>query len=220
MPQRAINDLEPQTGPQLVRIPILTNEPPKPPKAGRKRKGSGPPTPTEEEVQRFFKCVDSVRDRAIFRLMYHAGLRASELGKLEMRDYAPRTDRMMVTRLKGSNSGEHHLNREESRALKAWLKIRGSAPGVIFPSKKGGAISRQMLDVLAKEYGARAGWPEKIRHCHAFKHACCTHLLSRGFNVEQVQDWVGHANIQNTMEYSRVTNTRRDQMGKALADWK
>ena len=29
----------------------------------------------------------------------------------------------MVTRLKGSNSGEHHLNREESRALKAWLKI-------------------------------------------------------------------------------------------------
>jgi type 1 fimbriae regulatory protein FimB/type 1 fimbriae regulatory protein FimE len=152
--------------------------------------------------------------------MYHAGLRASEIGLLEMRDYSPRTDRLMVTRLKGSNSGEHHLCREEARALKAWLKERGNAPGVIFGSKKGGPISRKRLDVLVKEYAARAGWPGKLRHCHTFKHACCTHLLSKGFNVEQVQDWVGHANIQNTMIYARVTNSRRDQMGKALADWK
>lgn len=220
MPLRAINDLEPRTGPQLVKVIESTNQPPKPPAAARRKKRPPPGIPQEEEVTRFFKVIDSTRDRAIFRLMYHAGLRASELGKLEMRDYSPRTDRLMVTRLKGSNSGEHHLNREESRALKAWLKIRGSAPGVIFPSKMGGPISRQMLDVLVKEYGAKADWPAKLRHCHAFKHACCTHLLSKGFNVEQVQDWVGHANIANTMIYSRVTNSRRDQMGKALADWK
>lgn len=220
MPLRAINDLEPRTGPQLVKVIELTSQPPGPPAPGRRKKRPPPGIPQEEEVTRFFRAIDSPRDRAIFRLMYHAGLRASELGKLEIRDYAPRTDRLMVTRLKGSNSGEHHLNREESRALKAWLKIRGSAPGVIFPSKMGGPISRQMLDVLVKEYGAKAGWPAKLRHCHAFKHACCTHLLSKGFNVEQVQDWVGHANIANTMIYSRVTNSRRDQMGKALADWK
>lgn len=220
MPLRAINDIEPQTVLQLVKIIESTNEPPKPPSGGRKRKKLTPVIPQEDEIARFFKAVVSTRDRAIFRLMYHAGLRASELGKLELRDYAPRTDRLMVTRLKGSNSGEHHLNREESRALKAWLKVRGSAPGAIFPSKMGGPISRQMLDVLVKEYGAKAGWPVKMRHCHTFKHACCTHLLSKGFNVEQVQDWVGHANIANTMIYAKVTNSRRDQMGKALADWK
>jgi type 1 fimbriae regulatory protein FimB len=107
-------------------------------------------------MQRFFRVIDSPRDRAIFRVMYHAGLRASEIGLLELRDYAPRTDRLMVDRLKGSNSGEHHLNREELRALKAWLKVRGSAPGAIFSSKKGGPISRQMLDVLVKAYGKRA----------------------------------------------------------------
>ena len=193
---------------------------PKRPVAARKKKKPMPAIPQEEEMGRFFKAVDSTRDRAIFRLMYHGGLRASEIGLLEMRDYAPRTDRLMVNRLKGSNSGEHHLNREESRALKAWLKIRGSAPGAIFASKKGGPISRQMLDVLVKQYGAAARWPAKLRHCHTFKHACCTHLLSKGFNVEQVQDWVGHANIANTMIYAHVTNSRRDQMGKALADWK
>jgi hypothetical protein len=33
-----------------------------------------------------------------------------------------------------------------------------------------------------------------------------------------VQDWIGHANIQNTMIYARVTNARRDEMGKVLRD--
>jgi type 1 fimbriae regulatory protein FimB/type 1 fimbriae regulatory protein FimE len=54
----------------------------------------------------------------------------------------------------------------------------------------------------------------------ALKHACCTHLLSKGFNVEQVQDWVGHANIQNTMIYARVTNARRTEMGRQLKHWR
>ena len=52
------------------------------------------------------------------------------------------------------------------------------------------------------------------------KHACCRHLLNKGFNVEQVQDWVGHANIQNNILYSRATHSSREQMGKALAEWK
>ena len=194
------------------------NEPIKPRTADRKKK----PVhliPQEEEIERFFKVIDSHRDRAIFRLMYHAGLRASEIGLLEIRDYQPRTERLMVTRLKGSNSGEHSLNRKDSKALKAWLKVRGMLPGAIFTSRKGGPINRKTLDDLIKIYGERAGWPEKMRHCHIFKHACCTHLLSRNYNVEQVRDWVGHENIQNTMIYARVTNSRRDEMAKALKDW-
>ena len=237
MPLTETNELLNETDLQRDKVPILSRqeltgaspqdvpiaslgERPELPAAARKKKKPVPPIPQEEEMWRFFRVINSTRDRAIFRIMYHAGLRASEIGLLEIRDYSPRTDRLMINRLKGSNSGEHHLNREEARALKAWLKERGTAPGVIFPSKKGGPISRKRLDALVKQYATWAGWPEKLRHGHTFKHACCTHLLSKGFNVEQVQDWVGHANIQNTMIYSRVTNSRRDQMGKALADWK
>jgi type 1 fimbriae regulatory protein FimB/type 1 fimbriae regulatory protein FimE len=202
-------------------VPIPQTSPPDPPRhAPKPRKKARPPIPQEDEIQRFFRAITSLRDRAIFRLMYHAGLRASEIGLIEMRDYAPRTERLMVNRLKGSNSGEHHLCREEARALRAWLKERGNAPGAIFPSRKGGPISRKRLDALVKEYGTKAGWPAKLRHCHAFKHACCTHLLNRGFNIEQVQDWVGHANVQNTMIYAKITNGRRDQMARELQDWK
>jgi site-specific recombinase XerD len=190
-----------------------------PPQSKRKKRSKAAPSHLQElEIERLFKVITGARDRAIFRLAYHAGLRASEVGMLELRDYQPRTERMFIHRLKGSNSGEHHLCREEAKALRAWLKVRGNDPGPIFTSRKRRAISRKMLDVLMKQYGAIAALPEKLRHFHVLKHSCATHLLSKGFHVEQVQDWIGHANIQNTMIYAHVTNSRREEMGKALRD--
>ncbi len=44
----------------------------------------------EEEIERLFSVIDLVRDRAVFRLEYHAGLRASEVGMLQFRDYVAR----------------------------------------------------------------------------------------------------------------------------------
>jgi integrase len=204
---------------KVVAFPAAAG-PPLAPTKRRKRKPSGPPFLQLDEIDRLFKAIDSIRDRAIFRIAYHAGLRASEVGMLDMRDYNARTERLFVHRLKNSNSGDHHLCREETRALRAWLKLRGAAPGVIFPSQQHRPISRKMLDVLMKAYGKAAKIPRALCHFHVLKHSCATHLLARGFHVEQVQDWIGHADIRNTMIYAHITNARRDQMAQALRDWK
>lgn len=216
MPQRA-NVVEIQPLPHLLTPQNSTPEGP-PPKKRKARKKPAPSYLQVEEIERLFKVITDLRDRAIFRLAYHAGLRASEVGLLEMRDYNPRTERVFVHALKGSNSGEHHLCREEQKALRAWLKIRGNDPGAIFPSRKRRPISRKMLDVLMKKYGALAMLPDKLRHFHVLKHSCATHLAAKGFGVEQIQDWIRHANIQNTMGYMKITNKRRDEMAAALKD--
>src|SRR3989449_11660650 len=132
------------------------------PKAKRKRKEIK--FLTEDELARLFSVIHSVRDRAIFQLAYRAGLRASEVGLLQLRDYDPKADRIFIHRLKGSNSGHHHLVREEARALRAWLKVRGSFPGPIFLSKQKRPIDRTTLHLLMKKYGAAAGIPAKLRH--------------------------------------------------------
>ena len=121
-----------------------------------------------------------------------------------------KADKILVHRPKGSNSGEHHLVREEARVLRAWLKVRGPLPGPIFQSQRKQPISRRRLDALMKRYGAAAGIPPPLRHA--------PHLLSKGFGVERVQDWIGHANIQSTMEYAKVTNARRDDMAQKLKE--
>jgi integrase len=244
MRARKINNLAPETAPKLDKVTILSNSPaaippstpaentavaaqqpaaalqgPSPSAPRRKKRPKrGAAYLQEEELERFFRVIRSPRDRALFRLAYHAGLRASEVGMLDMRDYVVRTGRIYVHRLKGSNSGEHHLCREEAKALTAWLKVRGTAPGPIFQSNRKRGISRKMLHVLMQHYGRLAMIPPKLCHFHVLKHSCATHLLSRGFGVEQVQDWMGHVNIANTMIYARVTNSRRDQMANALKD--
>lgn len=175
---------------------------------------------TESELERLFATVTNPRDLAILRIAYHRGLRASEVGQLQIEDYRPDAKRLYVRRKKGSHSGEYLLTRNEIRALDAWLKIRGAAPGPLFPSQRGTGIDRRMLDVLMKRYGAIAGLPEEKRHMHVLKHSCGTHLLSgRGLDVAEVQDHLGHADIRNTMVYAKITNRRRDEVAERLKNW-
>ena len=79
--------------------------------------------------------------------------------------------RIMIHRLKGSLAGEHPLQPDEVRTLKAWLKHRGDESPILFPSRRGLPISRQMLDVLMKEYAGLAAIPEDKRHFHVLKHS-------------------------------------------------
>jgi type 1 fimbriae regulatory protein FimB len=174
---------------------------------------------SEEEIRRLFSAIRDPRDTAMFRLAYHRGLRASEIGLLDVSDYRQQSDRLYVRRRKGSSSGEFHLTKNEVRALRAWLRVRGTAPGPLFLSREGNGISRQMLDVLIKKYGAAAGIPAERRHMHVLKHSCGTHLLERGEPLEDVQDHLGHVNIQNTLIYARITNPRRQARDRRLRDW-
>src|SRR5947209_17979418 len=65
------------------------------PKAKRKRKEIK--FLTEDELARLLSVIHSVRDRAIFQLAYRAGLRASEIGLLQLRDYDPKADKMSAS---------------------------------------------------------------------------------------------------------------------------
>lgn len=176
---------------------------------------------TREELERLFSAIrkgGSARDLALFTVAYWRGLRASEVGRLRMEDYRPASGRLYVSRLKRSLAGEFLLGPQELKALRAWLRERGSAEGRIFESRRRRGISRQQLDVLMRAYGAAAGLPERLRHFHTLKHSVATHLLEKGADVVDVRDWIGHANIQNTMTYAAVTNPRRDAAARRIYD--
>ena len=174
---------------------------------------------TIEELYRFFSVIYTNRNLALFRIAYHRGLRASEVGLLKVADYDAQADRLRVHRKKGSRGGEFHLTKKEVKALRSWLKVRGAAPGPLFPSRRGTGISQQMLDVLIKRYGKLAGISPEKCHMHALKHSCGTHLLELGEHIEDVQDHLGHVNIQNTLTYARITNRRRQERDRRLRDW-
>lgn len=174
---------------------------------------------TPEEIEAFFSVIKDTRDRALFRVIYHRGLRASEPGLLQLADYRPGSGRLAVKRLKGSNSGEFRLADAEERSLRAWIRERGEAPGPLFPSRLRRPISRDRVHELMQHYCQMAGIDPEKAHPHALKHSCGTHLSELGEDVQAIQDHLGHRNIQNTMIYVQVTNKARDATGERLRNW-
>lgn len=174
-----------------------------------------------EEIAALFRAIATKRDRAIFRLVYHRGLRAHEVGLLQYADYRERDGVLYVRRGKGSISREHSLIREELLALRAWIKERGTFPGPMFPSRQGrGGITRGRLDQLMKEHCRAAGIRPEKAHMHALKHSCGTHLRERGNGADAIQDWLGHRDSKSTDIYMHFSRSRREEATAKNQDWR
>lgn len=164
---------------------------------------------TRSQIDDLLRVITSVRDRAIYTLGYWRGLRACEVGKLQLAHWLPESGQLWVIRAKGSVSGVYTLSQDERKALLAWLKIRGTDPGPLFPSRKQRPISRQQLDKLTKYYGSRAHWPEGKCMWKVLRHSIATHLLEKGLEIYSVKDWLGHKSVTSTEVYAKITSTAR-----------
>jgi integrase len=174
-----------------------------------------------EEIASLFAVIESRRDRALFRIAYHHGLRAHEIGILQLSDYRDRDGILYIRRGKGSVSREHKLIPEELKALRAWLKERGTMPGPLFPSRQGrNGITRFRLDQLIKSYCVAAGIRREKAHMHVLKHSCGTHLAERGNQPDAIQDWLGHRDSASTDIYMHFSKRRREESVEKNSDWK
>jgi site-specific recombinase XerD len=171
---------------------------------------------TQEEVQRLFDVITTKRGRVLFRMAYRHGLRASEIGLLICNDADLRTGRLTVHRLKRSLSGVYPMQPNTQKLLKAYLKCREDVSPYLFVSNRQTPISRYTLWYLMQTYGEAADLPPTKRTFHILKRSIATHLLDAGADLAFVRDWLGHANIQNTLIYARITMVKRDTEARRL----
>ncbi|MEN6537825.1 MAG: tyrosine-type recombinase/integrase [Bryobacteraceae bacterium] len=158
----------------------------------------------------------SSRDHCLLTLMMYRGLRASEPGLVRLEDFAERTRRLYVRRLKGSISQEYHLTDVEMRAIRRWLRDRGKVPGWLFPGYRGRGMARRQVFRIYLHYAELVQLPERKRHPHSLKHTCATMLLDAGAEIRGVQDHLGHAHISSTLKYAAVTATQRARVHELL----
>jgi site-specific recombinase XerD len=171
---------------------------------------------TQDELRRLFKVMKSKRDRAIFLVAYRHGLRASEIGLLQRADVDAKQGRVSINRLKGSISAVYPMQPDVLKAIRSYLRTRTDESPYLFVSNRGVPISRYMLHHLMQEYGEVAGLPMEKRKFHCLKHSIATHLLDAGADLAFVKDWLGHANIQNTTIYARLTTATLDAQARMI----
>ncbi|WP_026882569.1 tyrosine-type recombinase/integrase [Clostridium akagii] len=181
---------------------------------------------TQNETTRLFNAIinyescHSIRDLALFRVAYRCGLRASEIGMLNIDDYNTIRGDMYCKRLKGSNNNTIRLDEKTKIALDTYLSesALGISQRYIFQSQKNNPISRQTLDYLMKKYCSLAKIEDRSKHhFHALKHTTAVHLAESDMDIKELQWWLGHKSVSNTEVYFQFTTKQQETMYAKLA---
>jgi len=150
---------------------------------------------------------DGLRMLALIELLYGSGLRATELVSLPM-TAVPRDAPFLAITGKGGQQRMVPVGTRATQALAEWLRVRPSGGRFVFPSPRGGHLSRVRLFQLLRDLATRAGLdPEKVSP-HVLRHAFATHLLEGGADLRVLQTLLGHADIATTQIYTHVDSAR------------
>src|SRR3989440_10131693 len=140
------------------------------------------------------------RDYAILQVFLQTGIRVSELAHLRSEDIDFIKPAITV-RGKGSVEREIALEKKGIHALKSYLAIRGeSFSRRVFINYQGEPISERGIRKLVVKYRKEAGVIKK-GSCHTLTHTFATYKAEKGVSAFQLQQWLGHANLNTTQIY-------------------
>jgi integrase len=170
---------------------------------------------TSEELQRLIKAArkhgrNSERDALMIAMAARHGLRASELCSMLWSQVEWKTARLTVLRNKGSVDSTHPLTGGELRALRAIRREVGDDARYVFMSELGAPTTPAGFRKMLSRVGAQCGLPTV--HPHMLRHSCGFAMAEAGEDVRAMQDWLGHAAIQNTVRYTALAPGRLDKV--------
>jgi integrase/recombinase XerC len=140
------------------------------------------------------------RDYAILQVFLQTGIRVSELASLRMQDIDLLKPALTV-RGKGKVSREIALEKKGLQALKSYLAVRpDSLSERLFLNYKGEPISERGIRKLVVKYTKAAGITKQVS-CHTLRHTFATYKAEKGVSPFQLQQWLGHANLNTTQIY-------------------
>ena len=162
---------------------------------------------TREEVARLLAVTRRPRYRAMFMLMYGAGLRVGEACRLKTTDID--SDRMLLTidPSKGGGARFAMLSPRLLQELRAyWRKLRPTPP-YLFPGRTNPQVpvGRGAAYVAFKKALAEAGVNSRYTP-RSLRHSFATHLLEGGVDLRVIQTVLGHRSVLSTEVYTHVSD--------------
>jgi integrase/recombinase XerC len=140
------------------------------------------------------------RDYAIIQVFLQTGIRVSELANLT-KDDIDFVKPAITVRGKGSVEREIALEKKGIHALKSYLGVRPeSISKRVFLNYQGEPISERGIRKLVVKYRVEAGITKKAS-CHTLRHTFATCKAEKGVPAYQLQQWLGHANLNTTQIY-------------------
>jgi site-specific recombinase XerD len=187
----------------LLRAALGPGRMPDLPLSGRRRRRL-PDAPRPEETDALLAALAgdtplALRNRALFELVYSAGLRAQEAVDLTLADVDFEQEAVLIHG-KGGKERAVPLGEEAAYRLRRYLddgrpRLARSAIDTLFLSARGRPLDTSTLRRL-------------LPNPHRLRHAFATHLLEGGADLRTIQELLGHSSLSTTQIYSHVDAKR------------
>ena len=145
----------------------------------------------------------SIRDRALFELLYSTGCRVSEVTGINVVDVDHRRGTVLVHG-KGSKDRLVFLGEASHSALYDYLPYReaksAATEQALFLNQRGHRLTRGGITHIIRQ---RLKLQKHISP-HTFRHSFATHVLDGGADIRTVQEMLGHASLSTTQVYTHL----------------
>jgi integrase/recombinase XerD len=147
------------------------------------------------------------RDHALLLVAVQTGLRVSELIHITRADVHIGIGAYLRCDGKGRKERVVPLTKQTVAVLQTWLAERGGQPtDPVFPSRRGGPISRDAVERLLARHAASAAQRcptlrTKTLSPHVLRHTAAMQLRAAGVDISVIALWLGHEGIETTQIY-------------------
>ena len=188
----------------LSHNPALVIEQPKLPK-------KLPKVLSMKEIKQLLNEEMSILNKAVFELLYAAGLRVSELADIQYSNVNLNTKYIRCLG-KGSKERIIPIGNKACSAIKKYQKERefiikktGKTSKYLFIKETGEKLTRQDVYKFIRKIGKTIN---KDISPHTIRHSFATHLLENGADLRVVQELLGHSDVSTTQLYTHISKKR------------
>jgi integrase/recombinase XerD len=160
-----------------------------------------------------------IRDRAILETFYSTGVRRTELMNLRPWDIDMERGTIVIRHGKGKKDrmipiGDRALAWIERYQVEVRPGLLIGADDVLFLTHLGKRFSPDQMSELVASYVKAAGIG-KEGSCHLFRHTMATVMMENGAGIRYIQAMLGHAKLETTQIYTRVSIRRLKEVHTA-----
>ncbi len=176
--------------------------------ARARRRPKLPAVLSADQITRILDHTDNLKHWAIIATFYATGLRCNELRHLKVGDIDSQRMVIHVRVPKGGTPRDIGLSPVLLERLRIYWRWR-KPQDWLFPSQMRPLqpMERKTIRLACNNAGRRAGIDQQVSP-HVFRHSYATHMLEAGADLRTIQVLLGHADIQTTARYLRVSTAR------------
>ena len=164
---------------------------------------------SQDQVRTLFTRITHPRDYALALLMLRCGLRVSEVARLRLADLDWEQQSLRIDQGKGRKDRIVYLSADALGALRTCLALRPAVvpDGLVFWHQKRPhrALSSKGIQKQIERYAKAAGIKAS---CHSLRHTFASNLLEAGAEVITIKELLGHASIESSERYAKLSNQR------------